>query len=199
MADFKKLHKYWERPRDGSNDAELYISNSSIPRSLYLMELIKEHCSDIGSALEIGCNAGRHLSTLKEEFGVKISGVDISKYAVDLGIKTFDNLNDCKFHIGPAQDILPTLKDNSFDLVYSMAVLMHMHEDTPGSFWEDIVRISNKYIITIEGETGGKHNRIWRRNYGEIFTSLGCTEILAEQVSRKGMNKGYFTRIFKVN
>ncbi len=197
MKKINNSHSYWHKPTDGKNDAELYAGASSIPRSLYFIEMVNKYCNDIVSAMEIGCNVGRHLDSLYNNFNINITGIDISRYALDLGQKTFPSLSNGIFHCGAAEDIIKNIDTNEYDLVYSIAALMHINLDEQDDFWENIIRVSKKYIITIEGEVGGTNDRIWRRNYNQIFTKYNVVEIMSEQISRKDINNNYITRIFK--
>ncbi|SCA63363.1 hypothetical protein SCG7109_AN_00050 [Chlamydiales bacterium SCGC AG-110-M15] len=192
----KDLLSYWKKPADASNGAEEYTESFFNIRSLYLVSLIKGHCPNIESALEIGCNVGRNLHHIKKILRIPTAGIEYSEYALSIVNEHYPNLKDEAFIPGKAQDKLPELKDDSYDLVFSMAVLMHLHPSTPEAFWQHIPRVAKKNIITIESEGGGS-GRNWRRNYRSLLEPHGLEEVFSED-SPSCFGTGYVTRVFKV-
>jgi hypothetical protein len=51
------------------------------------------------------------------------------------------------------EDVVKSFGDRTFDLVFTMAVLEHIHTTSEWVF-EEIVRITNRYVVTIEDERG---------------------------------------------
>ncbi|MBY9021774.1 MAG: class I SAM-dependent methyltransferase, partial [Candidatus Lokiarchaeota archaeon] len=92
------------------------------------------------------------------------------------------------------ENIIKKFKSNQYDIVYTMAVLEHIHEESSWIFPE-IVRITNNYLITIEDES----TLSWRcfpRNYKKIFESFGMKQV--EEINCEGvLKKPFNTRIFK--
>ena len=170
------LLDYWRNPTDDNNRIEDYLDPANEDRSQFLTSIIDTHCPDLHSALEIGCNVGRNLNYLRTHKKMEVAGIEINKDALETLRKIYPALQDQKLIQGVAQECVSEVPDNAYDLVYSMAVLMHLHPDTPETFWREIVRVARKNIITIEGERWSS-GRNWGRNYGEIFTSLGAKEI----------------------
>jgi len=188
----KALLEYWKKPDDHLNNAVDY--QSPIARSKYLSEIIKQYCSNTENVLEIGCNIGRNLNYLKSFY--EVNGIEISSHAVNLMRATYPQLADSRIYIGDAKEIIKDIPDNSFDVIYSMAVLMHIHPTVPDSFWQDIVRISRKYIITIENEITSS-GRNWARNYAHCFERFGAKCIFSEfQKTHDNLLYGYVTRVF---
>jgi len=62
-----------------------------------------------------------------------------------------------------------------FDVVFTMAVLMHIHPKSEMIFSE-MSRITNKYLVTMEVEKGVAR-RNYERNYKLVFEKLGMKEI----------------------
>lgn len=73
---------------------------------------------------------------------------------------------------------LPSMQINSYDLVFTMAVLEHLHKDSEYVF-KDIARIAKQYLLTIEDESGIS-KRHFPRNYQAIFEPLGLKQIYEE-------------------
>ena len=66
--------------------------------------------------------------------------------------------------------------------------------------FKEMVRVSNKYIMTIEAELGGDlHPRIWIRNYKDIFEKLGFKEKSKMRLSKKTWGTNYIGRVFQKN
>ncbi len=153
-----------------------------------------EKCGTVTSALELGCNVGRNLNCLRQELGINVAGIEISEKALSLMKDSYPALQDCKTYVGDMNNVITEIAENSYDLVYSMAVLMHLHPATPVSFWSQVVRVASKYIITIENESGSS-NRNWIRNYKEIFEGCGARQIYEENNSV--ISDAYVMRIFR--
>jgi len=174
--------KYWENPDDELNGAELYLDKTFEARSHYLSDLIKAYLPETTSALEIGCNVGRNLNILNQNLGIAVGGIDINPKALTLLKTHYPNIANGSFSLGNIPDVIQTIPDQSFDLVYSMAVLMHLHPTTPDSFWHQVTRVAKHGIITIENEQSSS-NRNWERNYKDLFEPCGVQEIFSETCS----------------
>ena len=119
---------------------------------------------------------GRNLNYLFNAGYKKLGGVEISKEAIDLMKKTYPEMAEqIEIWNSPIEDVIVNFKGNSFDLIFTMAVLEHIHPDSKFIFSE-MVRITKKYLITIEDEKGIS----WRhfpRNYKKIFEPLGMKQV----------------------
>jgi len=75
---------YWEKPHDGKNKPMNYVvSKPAHERSANLVKIIKEKISESGEILEIGCNAGRNLNYLYDAGYTNLTGIEISKDALN--------------------------------------------------------------------------------------------------------------------
>jgi len=131
------------------------------------------------SVLEIGCNKGHNLTALKF-LGFKqdnIIGVDINNYALGLARKDGHNVKN--------ENILNlSLDDNTFDLVFTMGVLIHISPDDVSRAVKEMYRVSKKYILAMEypAETEevvsyhGRDDLLWKRDFNEVFKKE-CPEI----------------------
>lgn len=193
-ASENDILQYWKKPDDEFNKTEDYIK--PVGRSKYLASIIGNHCGHIASAIEIGCNIGRNIHYLKTEMGLCVAGIEINEGAVQMQKEAYPELSGAKILVGDTKEMITELPDKAYDIVYSMAVLMHLHPTTSDSFWKEILRVAGKYILTIEMETHASE-RNWGRNYGQIFTRLGAEEIFSEVVTDIEGLEGYTTRVFK--
>lgn len=167
-----RIHDYWRRPDDGANDPELYIEGAQ--RSALLLRLVAQHVADQDARiLELGCNVGRNLEALRAAGYGALEGVEISQPALDLLAKTHPELAEAAtLRCGTIEATLPQLPADHFDLVYTMAVLEHVHPDSADEVFEQMVRVAKRHVFTIEDEACAS----WRhfpRDYGEIFAKLG--------------------------
>jgi 2-polyprenyl-3-methyl-5-hydroxy-6-metoxy-1,4-benzoquinol methylase len=116
--------------------------------------------------LELGCNVGRNLHALYQAGYSNLHGVDINLDAIKLLYKTYPDLRAI-IHHSTIQKFL--IKDEHYDCIFTLAVLMHIFDDW---IFEHISRKANNVIITIENE----HANYWKckpRNYQEVFENLG--------------------------
>jgi len=195
-----ECQKYWENPTD-HNKAENYLdSPETLLRTSYLVHKIKNRFqSRATSILELGCNVGRNLNGLFSVGYHRLSGIDGNKHALELTPDAYPELFLAgTFHNHLLEDALPEIPDDSYDLVYTMAVLIHIHPDSEIIF-EHMRRIAKKGIITIELEIPCKNPRIFTRDYQSVFERDNWKQRDSEIVGDKAdaaLSK-YTYRLFK--
>ncbi len=193
----KKLdetHDYWKKPNDSDNDETLYLDGeSTLPRSEYLLGIVKRYFSKEAKILELGCNVGRNLNYLFQNGYNNISGIEINASAVALMRKNYpEMMNHSNIMNGKIEDYINSFKDKEFDLIYTIAVLEHIHTDSEWIF-EEMVKKS-KYILTIEDE-GAVSWRHFPRNYKKVFKK--STMIESSQTPLiPGFTQSFKTRLF---
>ena len=199
MMAHEDILEYWSTPLDNDNRTEGYLQ--PVGRSRYLQALIERFFPATSSALEIGCNLGRNMNHLTTVMGIDTAGMEISARAIQHMKSHFPALSGARTYLGDVVERIKEVPDKSYDLVYSMAVLMHLHPDTPSSFWSDMVRTAGRGIITIENETSGSM-RNWPRNYGRLIEAAGARQIHQEPLVPVNDDlidlKDYQVRIFEV-
>ncbi|MCE7740853.1 MAG: class I SAM-dependent methyltransferase [Candidatus Heimdallarchaeota archaeon] len=198
---FSKLtHKqaltYWSEPNDGSNKPEGYLQLEKTKRSQLLLKLLE--IADIpknAKILELGPNACRNLNFLYNNEYVNLFGIEISENALDLAKKSFPSqINKITLLNAPVESILP-LFFTKFDVIFTMAVLEHIHTKASKEIFKHISKLTN-ILITIEDEFGVSE-RHFPRNYQKIFESLGFNQIhVEEDVTNHHFNKSFRARIF---
>lgn len=191
----KVVHAYWRRPWGSSNAPEDY--RYLVKRSQFLANLVGEYIGPEASILEIGCNVGGNLDYLYEIGYENLYGVEISENAIAFMRESFpDMANSANIYNSSIKDIIKDFKDGQFDLVFTMAVLEHIHFDSEWIFPE-IARITKNVLVTIEDE----HHLSWRhfrRGYGKIFQALGRNQIYETSLSdAKQFDKNYVARAFR--
>jgi SAM-dependent methyltransferase len=185
------------RPWDGFNLPENYLKPiGGDRRTQFLLELMKLYTDTNGNILEIGCNVGRNLNYLFLAGFDKLTGIEISEDAVALMEKTYPEMaKSAKIINTPVEDVIGTFKENEFDVVFTMAVLEHIHPDSKFIFSE-MVRITRRNLITIEDEKGIS----WRHfphNYKKIFESLGMKQVYQYNCREvDGLGSNFWARVF---
>jgi len=148
----------------GKYDKDLHL------RSLFLEDVFSEYkIPKDAKILEIGSGLGRNLKWLE--------------------IKGYTNLTGIDKKDGSAiEDVF----EKEYDVIFTMSCLFLIPEENEWVF-EKIARMTNKWLITIEGETT-KGNGVIGRDYSKIFVPLGF-----EQIQHRGnvFNRYGHLRVFK--
>jgi hypothetical protein len=182
------LHDYW---RSNQQDPIGYV-NASEKRSLRLVETFRQYVGP-GRILEIGTNAGRNLHHLYAAGYFDLVGIEISPVAVSTLRNIYPELSEVPIYLGAVEELIESFSDKSFECVFTMAVLEHIHNDSDWIF-AHIARIAN-CVITIEDElrSGERH---FSRNYERVFTSLGMRQSHMEDRTKWGLPTGFVARVF---
>lgn len=167
MDEPELLREFWTQPHPEGNDPADYIVETN--RSELLGELIAEVPKD-ARILEVGCNVGRNLAWLVDHGWSNVEGVEISPHAVELLRSTYPQLASAVVHVGAAEDILPGLPDDGFDLVFTMAVLEHIHP-TSGVVFDRIATLAPR-VLAIEPK-GHQSHRQFAHDIPAVFSRRG--------------------------
>lgn len=126
------------------------------------------------SVYELGCNAGWNLSAIKREFpDVQLHGSDLNETAI----------RQARFaghHAVFGGDSVTYLPD-TFDLVFTAGVLIHIPPERLAETMARLVTISNRYVLAVEYaapadeeiEYRGERGLLWRRPFGKIYEAMG--------------------------
>jgi len=196
MESKNKVHEYWKNP-DEKNDPINYFNGNK--RTNFIKQKIIKIVDDRSKILELGCNVGRNLNGLFESGYCNLYGIEINETAVELSKARYKSMNKCaKINVGAIEDEILKIEDDYFDLVFTLAVLEHIHTDSEEIIFKNILRICKKYLITVEDEHK-KSERHCPRKYNEVFSNYGFDEIEFAQCGPKtvGLSKSYFYRLFK--
>lgn len=191
-----ELHQYWREPWDGGNFPQAYLEGEA--RSQFLVEIMQRYATRNANILEIGCNVGRNLHYLFLAGFKNLEGIEISEKAVQSLRQSYPEMaRHTKVYNAPVEDMIGDFTDCQFDIVFTMAVLEHIHPDSECIF-PKMVRITKDFLITIEDEHGTATWRRFPRNYKKVFQALGMKqveEINCSEVDR--LNANFFARVFK--
>lgn len=135
--------------------------------------------NNISSLLECGCNIGRNIEQLNRVIPKsQKSIIEISEPAYNFVTQKYAFSQ--KFH-GPLID--SNFKAKSFDLVFTMGVLIHINPDQLLDHMEKMFNYSSKYILIgeyfnrtpVSIEYQGESDRLFKRDFGKLFIeSFDC-------------------------
>lgn len=128
---------------------------------------------NINSILECGCNIGRNITFLNE---VK---PDANKSIIEISKPAFEYVkNNLKLDKAVNCSIVESnLDPKSFDLTFTIGVLIHIHPDNLLANMKKMYEYSNKYIligeyfnrtpVTIEYQ--GESDKLFKSDFGKMF------------------------------
>lgn len=190
-----EVHQYWKNVPDQINSPETYLQGKE--NSKFLVEIVQKYDdSKNQKILELGCNVGRNLNELFESGFKNLEGVEINEKAVKLMKVHYPEMaNASKIIVGEIENWIKEIPDNYYDIVFSMAVLMHIHSESEWIF-KEIARITKKTLITIEDEQGVA-TKNFCRNYKTVFEKLGMKQVEGKNCKNIGLfDERHFARIF---
>jgi SAM-dependent methyltransferase len=188
------MHEFWRNP-NASNRPERYLE--PIERSRLLLAVVEPDLRPDWTILEIGCNVGRNLEFFRAAGAQQLTGIEINGEALALLRESYPELGSMATLINaPIEDVIGSMAARSFDLVYTMAVLEHIHPDSEWVFGE-MARITRSLLVTVEDEHGVSV-RHTPRNYRQVFEGLGMRQILERRLSgAESLSAGFVARVFK--
>jgi len=186
-----EVQNYWKNPSDPEFNSPKSYLESTTKNTQILTDIVNEYFENKEiKILELGCNVGRNLNNLFENGFKNLFAIEINSEAIKLMEKSFsDTFSATEIFESPIENKIKEFSDNEFDLVFSMAVLMHVHNDSDWIF-QHIARISKKKLIIIEHEKI-KAKKVFLRNYKNIFEKFGLKEIKSFNLEDE-----YICRIF---
>lgn len=127
----------------------------------------------VDSYLELGCNIGRNIDQIKIAFSdATPSIIEISKPAFN-----FVTARHRFEHAFNGAILESTFEDGSFDLVFTMGVLIHINPDQLLANMERMYKYLRKYILVGEYfnrtptsiEYQGEKDKLFKRDFGKLF------------------------------
>ena len=122
--------------------------------------------------LELGCNIGNQLFCLKRMGFNNLTGIEIQKHCLKKIKKKFKFINAIQ---GTTYNL--PFNDNSFDLVFTSNVLIHIPPKKLNKVLNEMYRVSSKWIWGFEYFSEkynhvtyrGKKNLLWKANFFKNF------------------------------
>ena len=117
-----------------------YIQKYEISRSSMNNNFLGFIDRDI-KILEVGTNRGLQIEKLKPMGFKNFYGIEINKRAINICKNRIGNIN-----LVEASALEIPFKDNSFDLVFTLGVLIHIPPDCIDLVMKEIYRVSKRFI-----------------------------------------------------
>jgi pseudaminic acid biosynthesis-associated methylase len=145
--------------------------------------------------LEVGSNVGGNLQWVAQGVSPgRVVGVDVNGKA----------LEELRHRVPGVQGVkcsareLP-MPDRSYDLVFTMGVLIHQPEESLPLVMDEMVRVSARYVMcgeyydatTIEVPYRGYNGALFRRDYGGIFASRYAGQLALVEQGFLGTDDGF--------
>jgi pseudaminic acid biosynthesis-associated methylase len=169
-------HKYAEEYINKNNKFDNIIGSEAWK---FMLKNIK---SDISDYLELGCNIGRNLDQIKIVFpNATASIIEISKPAFE-HVTAHHQIK--KSFNGPILE--SSFEKNSFDLVFTVGVLIHIKPDLLLDHMKLMFDYSKKYVLMgeyfnrtpVSIEYQGKMNLLFKRDFGKLFIETFPVELV---------------------
>lgn len=167
-------------------------------RTDFLVDKVKSlGCTSDANILELGCNIGRNLEGLRQAGFTNLHGVEINANTKHIREDVYPELAEVgNFTYLPIEEYLET-NPEPFDLVYTMAVLEHIHPDSEWVFAElhKLVK-PGCYFLLIEDEVNKPGLPfVFSRSYASL---PGLDLTLTEDCSHiPGLNNSCTLRLFQ--
>ena len=192
MNSYQETIDYWLNPCE-SNNPEGYLETTE--RSVYLLCKLMPRIGFSSTIIELGCGVGRNIRSLINGGYTQTVGVEINPVSVEIAKRRCGL--DLNVREGLIETTLQDLPNESKDLTFTMATLMHIHPDVFEKTMDEISRITLRHIVTIEHEGHDAAKRIWARDYKIEFESRGWSQVESEQVPVEIGMGDYIYRMFE--
>ena len=171
MSETERLQRLWAGEfGDAYSDrnAEAHAGRDRFWRTL-LSDI------DLASVLEVGCNVGGNFRWLVELLPeARLAAVDVNEAALVRVRGSFPSVDAVR----AAATSLP-FDDNTFDLVFTTGVLIHLPDEALGEAMTEIVRCSSRYVLCgeyhadedVEIPYRGVSGALFKRDYGRLYTA----------------------------
>jgi pseudaminic acid biosynthesis-associated methylase len=165
--DYTKRNIYGREELD-----ELYINRYGASRTemnqLFLGDLDRD-----ARILEVGCNAGNQLALLQKMGFTNLHGVEINPDAAEIARTRVSG----SIYSGISASDLSLFENNSFDLVFTSGVLIHINPNELLNVMSEVTRVSKKYVWGFEYFSSShtevtyrdKSDLLWRDNYAAMY------------------------------
>jgi pseudaminic acid biosynthesis-associated methylase len=122
--------------------------------------------------LEVGCNTGMQLASLKAMGFTNLYGVELQAYAVE---KAKEYTQGISIIQGSAFEL--PFRDKYFDMVFTSGVLIHIEPSNLSKVFSEMYRCSKKFIWGFEYFADkttninyrGNEGFLWKANYGKLL------------------------------
>ena len=168
--------KFWRAEfGDGYTDRNAATPEQLASRTMLWSEILRPLVGKMpASILEVGCNLGINLRTLRRLTQSRFYAVEPNDYARSILLRDGVVEQEC-LRAGMAQSI--DLPDGVADLAFTSGVLIHIHPDDLLASCREIHRCAKRYIACIEYFSDkpemipyrGHDDRLFKRDFGGFY------------------------------
>ena len=198
QASAATCRRYWASRVEGEPNAPSSYAEKDTGIVDFLDTFWRPEVAPEMSVVELGTNAGANLARLRELGYGPLTGVEINPAAVDAMRVAFPSLADVEISVGSLEAVLPEIADGAADVVFTMAVLIHVHP-TSMSVFSNMVRIARRFVCVVEHEEAS-NVYVFPRDYRRAFERLGCRQVRAMRITAAHPElpdyRGYTARLF---
>jgi len=160
-------------------------NRSLITNNINLFEKILKNI-EIKTVFEIGCNRGLNLEAINTiNNTIELNGLEINTKAYEI----LKNLNICKKLYN--QTIFEYNSNETYDLVFSKGVMIHINPDKLELLYEKLYNMSKKYIVIAEYYSRQVQEINYRGNTNKLFKRDFCGEIMNKYPNLKLIDYGF--------
>lgn len=167
---------YWRRR--GASYAGEIESRKLAPVYAAQTEEILDRLGDLSfsSVLEVGCGFGRIGSAVIERYGKPWVGLDLSRAQLVEARRRGDRLRP---HLVEGSATSLPLRNESFDLVLAVEMLMHIPPEHVRRALGELLRVSRRHVVHVDWFedylAGFQTGWCWVHDYSRLWTELGAT------------------------
>ena len=192
--------------RDGDFSPAYYADIGPNEVSETLAAVFEHYVQSDARVLELGCSSGRHLEHLRRAGYRDLTGIDLNPDAFEVMEERYPELVATgTFRVAAIEEFVPELRDDAFDVIYSVETLQHVHPEETWVF-EELARVTSDLLVTAENE-GNSPRRgrgeasvsyvneefpLYHRDWKAVFSELGLAQLLVEPTDRDTI------RVFRV-
>jgi pseudaminic acid biosynthesis-associated methylase len=154
-----------------NNDEQLVVS-----RMVHFGKFLRS-APQLGSIMELGCNVGMNLQALKRlNPAFELAAYEINPKAAQMA----RDLGVAEVTTGTVTEPIDAAR--TYDLTFTSGVLIHINPDALGDVYDNLYRLSNRYILINEYynptpvtvEYRGATDRLFKRDFaGELIDRYG--------------------------
>ncbi|MDY7000171.1 MAG: class I SAM-dependent methyltransferase [Thermodesulfobacteriota bacterium] len=197
LPKLKDQRDYWSKR--GVVYMDEIIKSGYLDREIFFQDMIIDELRglDFSSCFEAGCGFGWNVRRVKEEFPeARVGGLDFSMTQLNASKRYMEGFN---VPVSCGDNRRMPLKDNAFDVGFSLGVFMNIHPDKIMEAINEMVRVCGKYAIHLEydkdnttpelREKRAFKTNIVSHNYADLYQKAGCEVV--KFLTYKDFENGY--------
>lgn len=154
---------------------------------------------NLQTILEVGCNLGLQLNYLAMIGYNNLYGIDVQRRIIAQSRRGFPNVATIV-----ASGLYIPFRDESFDLVFTSGLLIHIAPENIMQVMKEMVRVSRKYIWGLEYfsdtydqlEYRGLKNMLWKADFAQMFVDHFPNLKIIKRMKYKHLNEAKYDQMY---